>query len=249
MSAPEESGGRKAVRLNSESPLKYKIYGDLTSHEGVLKDISASGILFSAESPPKKGSLCDIAFSLSRENGSVRATAEIARVIPKGDGFQVAARFAKISREDIEKIDSLYLNRKLKEVTKGSTSVHWSERRKRDRFHVKGATIKSRQKRLLSFEPWKKALIKDISPSGICVVTSFNHMRGEVWKVLIKLAPYPNPIKAVAEIAWIKPLTESSYSIGLRFLKISKSDKRKLTESSYTRELLSKSDGMLGDTF
>ncbi len=248
MGTPEDAGGRKKVRFSSEALLKYKVYGDLSSHKGSLKDISTSGVLFEAGSPPKKGSICDIAISFSQGKETVRATVEVARVISKGEGYQVAARFAKISREDLEKIDSLYLNKRLREVTKGATSVHWTERRKSDRFSVRGATIKSKKKRLLHFGPWKDALIKDISPSGIRIITSFEHMRGEVWKVLMKFAPYPDSIKAVAEVMWVKPLAKSGYSVGLRFSKISEAEKRKLTESSYTKELLSKSDGTIGNS-
>ncbi len=248
MAAPGKAGGRKNVRFSSEALLKYKVYGDLSSHKGSLKDISTSGVLFEADSPPKEGSICDIAISFLQAKETVRATVEVARVISREEGYQVAARFAKISREDLEKIDELYLSKRIREVTKGATSVHWTERRKYDRFSVRGATIKSKKKKLLPFGQWKDALIKDISPNGVRIITSFEHTRGEVWKVLMRFAPYPAQTKAVAEVMWVKPLAKSGYSVGLRFLKISETEKRKLTESSYTKELLSKSDGTLGDS-
>jgi c-di-GMP-binding flagellar brake protein YcgR len=244
--------GRKGVRFDTKVPMRYTVKSlhakTPEAKKATITNMSSTGIRFETEEQLGAGVIITVEILLPK-NIVVEAAGKIVKVKPiqkeEGRYYEAALTFTEISGTAREEINMWYYSQRLSPGIE-TANIEETERRKSERFKVGRAFVEYRKKQLLPKEQWKQAEIKQVSKHGISLTVRAFAKEGEVWEIMLHLPAYREPIKAVVKV--IKVRRESaglSSDVGLEFMKIKESGRKKLSESAYIKELIDKSDSEL----
>ena len=98
-----------------------------------------------------------------------------------------------------------------------------------------------REKLLLTRGPWHQAEIKQISRHGLILTTRAPVQEHKMLEIMMHLPAYRKPIKAAGKVLRTRR-GKSNLEVSIEFTKLSDKDGDKLSESTYIKELIEKSD-------
>ncbi len=241
--------GRKSIRFDTKVPIRYTVRSlHIKTPEvkkGTITNMSSTGIRFETEEQLGAGVIITVEILLPK-NIVVEATGKAVKVtqLQKEEGryYEVALAFTEISETAREEINMWYYSQKLSRRPE-TAHIEEMERRKSERFKVGRAFVEYREKRLFSKEQWKQAEIKQVSKHGISLTVRAFVKENEVWEIMLHLPAYSQPVKAVVRVLRVRREDRGlSSDVGLEFVRIKESDRKRLSESAYIKGLIDKSD-------
>ncbi len=238
--------GREGIRFGTRVSMTYVRKSALAQEreikDGTVTNMSTRGIQFDATEQLPPGAEIQVEIFLGK-SATVRAAGKVLRSIPKEEQghYEIALDFTEISNAAKEEINMWYYAEKILPGSSGITPSHEDKERKSERFRTSKAFAEYRKKKTFGREPWKQAEVKQASKHGLLLSTRSIPKEGEIWEVMIHMAVYPEPIKAVGKVKRVKWEGLTSI-VAVEFTKIRERDGEKLTESAYVKEALDKAD-------
>jgi c-di-GMP-binding flagellar brake protein YcgR len=242
---PQKSG-RGGMRFGTKVSMKYVRKSALTQEreikEGTVTNMSTKGIQFETAEKLPPGAEIQVEILLGK-SATVRAAGKVLRSAPRKESgcHEIALGFTEISNAAKEEINMWYYAEKIIPGSSGVEKSPEAQERKSERFRVSKAFAEYRKKKTFGREPWKQAEVKQVSKHGLLLSTRAIPKEGEIWEVMIHMAVYPEPIKAVGKVQRVKWKGLTSI-VAVEFTRIRDGDREKLTESTYVKEILDKSD-------